>query len=320
MKRLVPVALAALLVTTSLPAHAQDRLSEEELADRLDELQQRSQQALEAYENGDQQAALDHAEAIRGVFTFDDGEASAIETTIKEISAVSIGEQVKAEASQLASAIEAGDPVEDVREIQRELEPKFNRIVLVSQGEHAPASQRELKTDEAIEEAAQAVRDRVDDAGQLYAEGEQTRAQQTAEDAFFVFESNGLGPDTTIVDEALENEVEHAIKNFQGESGDPGLADLVEQGAPQDEVQAQADEIHDGLDQVVELLKATKPPADLGDANQDGDVTIVDALLTAQAALGIDQEQTTMDANQDGAVTIVDALLISQAALGITEL
>ncbi|PSG96497.1 hypothetical protein BRD56_10000 [Thermoplasmatales archaeon SW_10_69_26] len=313
--------LAALVLTPSIPgALGQDTLSTEELETRLDELQRRSQQAVDRYEAGDRDQALDHARHVREAFTFAEGNASVLERTINDVSAVTIGEQVKAQASRLASAIDAGDPVEEVQQSQTELEPLLNRLVLVSKGEHAPASQRQLTTEESIHEAAQEVRDLVDEAVTLYTEDQPEAAQKSAEDAFFAFEQNGLGPDTTVVDEGLENEVEHDIKNFQGEAGEPGLADLIEHGAPVGEVEDQAQTVHDGLDQIVTLLEATKPPSDLGDANQDGDVTIVDALLTAQASLGIQAEDPTMDANQDDAVTIVDALLISQAALGIRDL
>lgn len=315
------VAAALLVASAGLPAGVADQaMSDEAFEERLTELQERSRDALDHYEAGDAEAALEEARRVEQAFAFEQGNTSTLERKIKQASAVAIGEQVKAQASRLASAIEAGEPVDEVRTLQEELEPKLNRLVLVSQGKHAPASQRELKSDEAIDAAADEVTSLVDEAVALYEDGQADQAQRVAEDAFFVFESNGLGPDSSVVDEGLENDVENDIKNFQGDAGEPGLADLIAEGANVTQVRSQAETIDAGIDQIVELLKATKPPTDVGDANSDGDVTIVDALLTAQASLGIRTDEPTMDANQDGSVSIVDALLIAQASLGIRTL
>lgn len=311
---------ASLLFAGVPPGTAQESLSDEAFEQRLSEMQAAVDEAFEHYKAGETEAALEDARAVRDRFAFEKDGSSPLERKIKAISAVSIGDRVKALSARYVSAIESGAPTEEVREIKTELSPSLNRLVLVSQGQHAPASQRELKTDAAIDEAAQAVLDQVDEAVRLYEQGETKAAKQMATEAFFTYETNGMGPDTTVVDEPLENEVENLIKNFNDSQANPGLVGLIEAGAPLGEVQAHADEIREGLERNVEVLKATKPPRDLGDANEDGSVTIVDALLTAQASLGIRSKTDTMDANQDGAVTIVDALLIAQAALGIRTL
>jgi hypothetical protein len=60
-----------------------------------------------------------------------------------------------------------------------------------------------------------------------------------------------------------------------------------------------------------------------GDVNQDEDISIVDALLTAQYYVGLDPLDFNPDAadtNCDGSINIVDALLIAQYYVGlITE-
>lgn len=317
---LAPVLALALLVSAAGPTAAE--LSDDAFEQRLSEMQARADEALTHYEAGETEQALEDARFVRDQFSFEGTGSSELEDKIKAVSAVSIGDRVKAEASRFAAAIEAGEPVDEVRSIHDDLSPSLNRLVLVSQGKHAPASERTLKTDEAIESAAQEVRDLVDEAVRLYEQGDTKQAQKTADEAFFTFETNGLGPDTSTVDDPLENEVENLIRNFDRSSPNAslGLAGLIETNASLEEVQAQADRIHEGIDQIVEVLEATKPPRDIGDANQDGKVTIVDALLTAQASLGIRSTHSTMDANQDGSVSIVDALLISQAALGIRSL
>ena len=58
----------------------------------------------------------------------------------------------------------------------------------------------------------------------------------------------------------------------------------------------------------------------LGDANHDGNVNIVDALLIAQYAVGLDPQPfypEQADVNGDGAINIIDALLIAQYYTGI---
>ncbi|MBN2442325.1 MAG: choice-of-anchor D domain-containing protein [Spirochaetales bacterium] len=57
-----------------------------------------------------------------------------------------------------------------------------------------------------------------------------------------------------------------------------------------------------------------------GDANNDGIIDIIDALLTAQFYVGLDPQgidTTVMDVNADGSIDIVDALLIAQYYVGL---
>jgi mannan endo-1,4-beta-mannosidase len=64
----------------------------------------------------------------------------------------------------------------------------------------------------------------------------------------------------------------------------------------------------------------TNPPADnKGDANNDGTVNIVDALLIAQCYVGLTAcpGLDVGDTNCDGSITIVDALLIAQYYVGL---
>lgn len=68
---------------------------------------------------------------------------------------------------------------------------------------------------------------------------------------------------------------------------------------------------------------ATPTPAEgptLGDVNEDGNIDIVDALVTAQYYVGLDPANFNPDAadvNCDGGVDIVDALLIAQYYVGL---
>lgn len=311
-----------LLTTTALSPAATAAMSQEDLEARLLEMQERVDRSVTHLEAGDRAKALEDARFVRDQFSFNASGASPLEQAIKEVSAVAIGDRIKAQAARLVTALEAGQPTENVTAIAEDLAPDLNRLVLVAQGKHTPASQRELRTSQAIQDAAQEVTDHVETALDLYRKGQTTEAKQAAEEAFFTFETNGLGPDTSTVDDDLENEVENLIVNFDQAtvSSDPGLSQLIEQGAGIDQVEAQAEEITQGLAQVVELLEATLPPMELGDANGDGKVTIVDALWVAQASLGIRAKADLMDANQDDRVTIVDALMIAQAALGIRSL
>jgi hypothetical protein len=317
------VTAAALLALAMLVAPAGPVLGEPmdqaAFEQELDDAQADADEALEAYRDGDEEAALAAAERVRDRFSFEEGGASPLEEAIKEHSAPSIADAVKAHAAKLVSAIEADEPLEEVEAVHGELAPSLNRLVLVAKGEHAPASQRQLNTEEDIRAGVDEVRELVDEAAGLHEDGDAGEAQAAAEEAFFTFETNGVGPDTAAIDEPLEDDVEQRIQAFQ-EGRDPGLAGLIAEGAPVDEVRDQAEHVHEGLDQIEELLIATKPPQSLGDANQDGDVTIVDALLTAQASLGVEASKPSMDANQDGDVTIVDALLIAQASLGVRTL
>lgn len=319
--RLTAVLAAASLLAASAPAAlAQDEMSQEEFETTLSTMQDEARAAVDAYEAGQRDLALDHARNVTSEFNFEGDGASPLERAIKDASAVSIGDRVKALSSRLANAIEANESVERVQEVGDDLVPSLNRLVLVAEGKASPASDRQLKTAEGIEEARKEVMEQVNRSVSLYAAGEADEARSVAREAFFTYETNGLGPDTSAAgDEALENRAENLIVNFNRSSADdrPGLAGLIEEGAPLEEVQAQRDRIQSAMAEVAAVLKATLPPTSLGDANNDGDVTVVDALLVAQAALGVRESTDLMDANRDGQVTIVDALLVSQAALGI---
>jgi hypothetical protein len=313
------VAAGALLLAPSLlPAVAaggEDTMSDGKFEAELDEARSQVEAAVDAYRNGDRGTALEKARAVEDRFTFGENETTAFEGTIREKSATSVAERVKALASKLESRIAANASVEEVQNVADDLSPSLNRLVLVAKGKAAPASGRTLRSEKAIEDAIDEVLSKVDEAVSLYEDGDSEAARAAAKDAFFLYESNGLGPDVTTVDKALEDRTEFLIVNFQGE--EPGLAGLIEQGAQLEDVRDQRDAIASALAENEEVLKATLPPASLGDANTDGKVDVVDALLVAQAALGVRQQTDTMDANQDGDVSIVDALLVSQAALGI---
>lgn len=317
---------ALLLAPAATPAVAADDgevMSQEEFEAELDRAQGQVEAAVDAYRDGDRETALEEARAVEDRFRFDGNESSPFERKLKEVSAVSVGERVKALASQLESAIASNASVEDVEATADELKPTLNRLVLVAKGEAAPVSGRSLRTAEAIDAAAAEVLDHVDEAVSLYEDSEtregRDAARAEAKDAFFAYEANGLGSDVTSVDKPLEDRTENLIVNFQG-GGELGLAGLIEEEAPLEDVRDQRDAIAQALDENVELLKATLPPQALGDADGDGEVTIVDALRVAQAALGVRESKDLMDANQDGRVTIVDALQVAQAALGIRDL
>jgi hypothetical protein len=61
------------------------------------------------------------------------------------------------------------------------------------------------------------------------------------------------------------------------------------------------------------------PDANIGDANGDGNINIVDALLVAQCYVGIGScpDASIADVNCDGKIDIVDALLIAQYYVGL---
>ena len=68
------------------------------------------------------------------------------------------------------------------------------------------------------------------------------------------------------------------------------------------------------------LFTSAAEPANTGDANSDGVVDIVDALLVAQNYVGLNPagfNQSYGDVNCNGTVDIVDALLISQFYVGL---
>lgn len=314
---IVALALAVALLATSLPTAAQS-MSQSEFESTLADMQSDVDAAVEAYRAGNVDEARARARDVTEHFTFGQDGKSPLEQKIKEASAVAIGEEVKGLASKLENAIDAERPVEDVEQIADDLRPSLNRLVLVAKGKTSPASQRQLRTSDEIRGAADAVLDQVNRSVELYADGDVKEAKSLARDAFFTYETNGLGPDTTVVDEPLENDLENMIVQFG--DGPPGLFGLMNASANLSTVEDHRDRIVLKIEESVELLKATLPPLSLGDANGDGKVSIVDALVVSQAALGIRQSTDGMDVNRDGRVTIVDALMISQAALGIRTL
>lgn len=323
--RTLPVTLAIVVLVAAVPPGAaqESSMSQQAFESTLASMQEHVEEAADRYEAGDRTAALEAARSVEGHFTYNGSGASPLERKIKEESALAIGDRVKANAARLVSAIEQRRSAEEVREIADSLAPSLNRLVLVAQGKTVAASQRSLRSPEAIDDAVADVTAHVDEALRLYGQEEdRDAALEAAKEAFFTFETNGLGPDTSTVDDDLENEAENLIVNFDEATAEtnPGLSQLIERDAPLDDLEAQADRIARALGEVADLLKATLPPVNLGDANGDGGVTIVDALLVAQAALGIRQDAPEMDANQDGRVSIVDALYVAQAALGIRNL
>jgi hypothetical protein len=57
-----------------------------------------------------------------------------------------------------------------------------------------------------------------------------------------------------------------------------------------------------------------------GDVNNDGTITIVDALMTAQYSVGLSPAgfvSANADVNCDGSITISDALMIAQRYVGL---
>ena len=61
-----------------------------------------------------------------------------------------------------------------------------------------------------------------------------------------------------------------------------------------------------------------------GDLNNDGDVTVLDAVTALRIAMAIidctDEQLTHGDVNGDGSITVLDAVIILRAAMGIVEL
>lgn len=53
-----------------------------------------------------------------------------------------------------------------------------------------------------------------------------------------------------------------------------------------------------------------------GDVNDDGEVTLEDAMMTYNASIGLIKENDRMDIDQDGEITLVDAMTIYNLSLG----
>lgn len=317
--------------------HAQDDgesgpdLSSDEIVQQLESVKAKVQRIGELYpeavaeEGGEvlDQAAFDEAlqlaEEARAAF----GQQQNTELfeAIQARSPV-VAESLKARVSQLVTAILEQRPVDAIDELVDKLIPDLNRAVIVAQSEVFPGDERQLKTETAIREATQAVIDLVDQAVAQYEQGNVERAAGLANDAFFEFESNGLGPDSTLIDEGLENEVEGDISAFgPGADEDPGLEQLIRREAPLERIRAQREAIIQGLRKIEELLIATLPQVRLGDVNGDGRLTITDALFIAQGSLGLrDVDPAAADANCDGRITITDALFVAQASLDLRDL
>lgn len=306
-------------------------LSSDEIVQQLEDVKAKVEQIGELYpeavadEGGevlDQDAfdeALQLAEEARAAF----GQQQNTELfeAIQARSPV-VAESIKARVSQLVTAILEQRPVEAVQGLVEELIPDLNRAVIVAESEVFPGDERQLKTETAIREATRAVIELVDQAVEQYAQGNVERAAGLANDAFFEFESNGLGPDSALIDEQLENEVEADISAFgPGASEEPGLEQLIRQGADLERIRAQRETILEGLRKIEELLITTLPDVRLGDINGDGQLTITDALFIAQGSLGLREvDPAAADANCDGEITITDALFVAQASLDLREL
>lgn len=306
-------------------------LSSDEIVEQLESVKSKVERIQELYpqavaEDGgevlDQGAfdeALQLAEEARAAFG--QQENTELFEAIQDRSPV-VAESLKARVSQLVTAILEQRPVDAVMELIGALIPDLNRAVIVAESEVFPGDERQLKTEEAIREATQAVIELVDRAVEQYGQGNVERAAGLANDAFFEFESNGLGPDSALIDERLENEVEADISAFgPGASEEPGLEQLIRQEVSVERIRAQRETIIEGLRKIEELLITTLPDARLGDINGDGQLTITDALFIAQGSLGLREvDQAAADANCDGEITITDALFVAQASLDLREL
>lgn len=72
-----------------------------------------------------------------------------------------------------------------------------------------------------------------------------------------------------------------------------------------------------------ETRSETPPVSDkailIGDADQNGSITIADAIIIARIALGLQQANSPCDINQDGQVSIADAILSARQALSLLD-
>ena len=57
----------------------------------------------------------------------------------------------------------------------------------------------------------------------------------------------------------------------------------------------------------------------IGDADQNGTITIADAIIIARIALGLQQANAPCDINQDGSVSIADAILSARQAMSLID-
>ncbi len=336
MRTLVGVLLIGLLVGAPVGIAQEDGddgpdLSSDEMVEQLESVKAKVERIGELYpeavaeEGGevlDQDAldeALQLAEEARAAFGQEQN--TELFEAIQARSPV-VAESLKARVSQLVTAILEQRPVDAIEELVEKLIPDLNRAVIVAQSEVFPGDERQLKTETAIRDATRAVIELVDQSVEQYAQGNVERAASLANDAFFEFESNGLGPDSALIDEALENEVEADISAFgSGAEEDPGLEQLIRREVPVERVRQQREVIIDGLRKIEELLIATLPDVRLGDVNGDGNLTITDALFIAQGSLGLREvDPAAADANCDGRITITDALFVAQASLDVREL
>ncbi len=233
-----------------------------------------------------------------------------------------IADVLKAQASQLATAVLEPRPAPDVQRMIRELLPDLNRSVIVAKQKVYPRGERTLQNPEAIRSASQEVLSMLERSIQAFNRGNTEEAARLANETFFVFESNGMGPDSSLLDETLENAVESDISNFgPGKEKDPGLEQLIRQGVTPERIQRQRDQIVDGVKQIRELLITTLPSSKPGDVNGDDRLSVTDALLIAQASIGMRSLETrSADVNCDNSITITDALLVAQASLNMRQL
>lgn len=326
-RRLAPALLAAWLMLFPPAVLAQG--TDEELATRLSELAGLAQTVADTYPqavaNGevvDEQAynqARSAVQQIAAAFGTEDADTD-FEKQLQEIS-LPLGEQIEGQVYRLARMIENTESPAEVQSLLDELAPNFNRAVLLAKGKVAPLEGRQLKNEQAIVDAIVEIEAAVDDAVAAYRDGNVEEAANLANEAFFLYESNGIGADTTAVDEQLENRVEAEISNFANPEEDPGLEQLISNGASIEAVEAQAQVIKEALAVNQSLLVETLPDVLRGDVNGDGRVTIVDALFIARAAVNLREvDSAAADANGDGNVSIVDALLVAQAAIGLRDL
>lgn len=262
------------------------------------------------------------AASLRARFTYDGSRASDLEEAIAAASAAAIGDKVKAYTANLSALVEAHAPPAQVQASADQLSPNLNRLVIVAQGKSVPVSQRDLRTAHAVDAAIAEVRALVDKAVDNYKAGLFAEAKRKAADAFFTFETNGVGPDLQTVNPEFENDVENAIQNFNAatQATRPGLVQLIDARASLSAVEAKQREIHEGLDASAALLKNSIPARNLGDANNNGRIDIADALFVLQAALGIRPgDPAVMDVDGNGRIQVIDALRVFQVALGIRD-